>query len=259
MTGTALVNGPGLVNCLCYPSATKAPRGEPKFASSPLKDRYTILDQIKGLLADDHKLVRAGIRSLLERLRDVEVIAEASDGREALRLVEENEPQVVLMDLAMPELNGLEATRRLTRTVPKVRVIILSIYSDQEHVYQALRAGAAGYLLKGAATEELELAIRSVAHGGTYLSPQVSKPVIMEYIRRTNVGLNSRERLSPRQTQILKLIAEGRTTKQVAIELAISIKTVETHRSALMTRIGVRDVAGLVRYAVKTGLVDLQI
>ena len=215
--------------------------------------------QIQVLLADDHKLVRAGIRSLLARLPDVEVIAEASDGREAIRLVEKNEPQIVLMDLAMPELNGLEATQHLTRTFPKVRVIILSIYADEEHVYQALCAGAAGYLLKGAATEELEVAIRSVARGETYLSPAVSKPVIMEYIRRTNVGLRSRERLSPRQTQILKLIAEGKTTKQVALELAISVKTVETHRSALMMRVGVRDVAGLVRYAVRIGLVDLRL
>jgi DNA-binding NarL/FixJ family response regulator len=216
------------------------------------------MTQIRVLLADDHKLVRAGIRSLLERMPDMEVVAEASDGHEAIRLVEQNEPQIVLMDLAMPRLNGLEATRHLTRTFPEVRVLILSIYSDEEHVYQALRAGAAGYLLKGAATEELELAIRSVARGETYLSPPVSKPVIMEYIRRTNVGLTSRERLSPRQAQILKLIAEGRTTKQVALELAISVKTVETHRSALMARIGVHDVAGLVRYAVKVGLVDLQ-
>jgi DNA-binding NarL/FixJ family response regulator len=216
------------------------------------------MTQIRVLLADDHKLVRAGIRSLLERMPDMEVVAEASDGLEAIRLVEQNQPQIVLMDLAMPRLNGLEATRHLTRTFPEVRVLILSIYSDEEHVYQALRAGAAGYLLKGAATEELELAIRSVARGETYLSPPVSKPVIMEYIRRTNVGLTSRERLSPRQAQILKLIAEGRTTKQVALELAISVKTVETHRSALMARIGVHDVAGLVRYAVKVGLVDLQ-
>lgn len=218
-----------------------------------------MMTQIQVLLADDHKLVRAGIRSLLARLPDVEVIAEASDGREAIRLVEKNEPQIVLMDLAMPELNGLEATQHLTRTFPKVRVIILSIYADEEHVYQALCAGAAGYLLKGAATEELELAIRSVARGETYLSPPVSKPVIMEYIRRTNAGRNSRERLSPRQTQILKLIAEGKTTKQVALELAISVKTVETHRSALMMRVGVRDVAGLVRYAVRIGLVDLRL
>jgi DNA-binding NarL/FixJ family response regulator len=216
------------------------------------------MTQIRVLLADDHKLVRAGIRSLLERMPEVEVVAEASDGREAIRLVEQHEPQVVLMDLAMPELNGLEATRHLTLAFPKIRVLILSIYADQEHVYQALVAGAAGYLLKGAATDELELAIRSVAQGETYLSPPVSKPVIMEYIRRTDIGVNSRARLSPRQTQILKLIAEGKTSKQAALELAISVKTVETHRAALMKRTGVHDVAGLVRYAVKIGLVNLQ-
>jgi DNA-binding NarL/FixJ family response regulator len=217
------------------------------------------MNEIRVLLADDHKLVRAGIRSLLERMPGLEVVAEASDGREAIHFVEKYDPQVVLMDLAMPELNGIEATRHLTKKFLNVRVIILSIYSDEEHVYQALRAGAAGYLMKGAATEELELAIRSVARGETYLSPPVSRPVIMEYIRRTNVGLNPREGLSPRQTQILKLIAEGETTKQVALHLAISVKTVETHRSALMKRIGVRDVAGLVRYAVKVGLVDLHL
>jgi len=215
------------------------------------------LGQIKVLLADDHKLVRAGIRSLLERLPDLEVVAEASDGLEAIRLVEENEPELVLMDLAMPELNGLEATWHLTSRFPKVRVIILSIYANEEHVYQALRAGAAGYLLKSAATEELEFAIRSVTRGETYLSPSISKPLILEYIRSTNVGISSLKRLTPRQTQVLKRIAEGKTTKQIALQLAISVKTVETHRSALMTRLGVRDVASLVRYAVKVGLVDL--
>jgi DNA-binding NarL/FixJ family response regulator len=137
------------------------------------------------LLADDHKLVRAGIRSLLERLPDIEVVAEASDGREALRLIGEHRPQIVLMDIAMPELNGVEATRRVAKTFPDVSVIILSIYSDEEHVYQALLAGASGYLLKGAAIEELELAIRAVAQNETYLSPPVSKHVIMEYVRRT--------------------------------------------------------------------------
>ncbi len=217
------------------------------------------MKRIRVLLADDHKLVRAGIRSLLEQLPGVDVVAEASDGKEALLLVKEHQPQVVLMDISMPGLNGLEATRHLTATCPEVRIIILSIYSDEEHVYQSLRAGAAGYLMKDAATEELELAIRSVARGETYLSPPVSKPVITEYIRRRLVGLGPREGISPRQTQILKLIAEGETTKQVALHLAISVKTVESHRSALMKRIGVRDVAGLVRYAVKVGLLDLHL
>ena len=209
------------------------------------------------MLVDDHALVRAGIRSLLEKLAGVEVVAEAGDGLEALRLVAEYHPQVVLMDIAMPNLNGLEATQRLARDFPGVPVIILSIYADEEHVYQALRAGAVGYLLKDAAIAELEMAIRAVAQGETYLSPPISKPVIMEYVRRTNAGLGSTDRLSPRQTEILKLMASGTSMKQIALTLGISVKTVETHRAALMARIGVRDIPGLVRYALKNGLIDL--
>src|SRR5947208_3284509 len=212
---------------------------------------------IRVLLADDHKMVRAGIRSLLERMSGIEVVAEAGDGRETVQFVCEYSPDIVLMDIAMPGMNGLEATRQLTRSHPHIPVIILSMYADEEHVYQALRAGASSYLLKGAAIEELELAIRAVAQGETYLSPPVSKPVIMEYVRRTNIGGGGRENLSPRQTEILKLVAEGKTTKQIALDLAISVKTVETHRMALMTRLGVKDIASLVRYAVKVGLVDL--
>ena len=215
------------------------------------------MDTVRILLADDHKLVRAGIRSLLERLPDIEVVAEASDGREALRLIGEHRPQIVLMDIAMPELNGLEATRRVAKTFPDVSVIILSIYSDEEHVYQALLAGASGYLLKGAAIEELELAIRAVAQGESYLSPLVSKSVIMEYVRRTGADPRSTKRLSPRQTEVLQLIAEGKSMKQIALGLSISVKTVESHRAALMNRIGIHDIAGLVRYAVKIGLIDL--
>jgi DNA-binding NarL/FixJ family response regulator len=212
------------------------------------------VEPIRVLIADDHRLVRAGIRALLERLPGISVVAEANDGREVLRLIRQHKPHLVLMDIAMPALNGLEATRRVAKRFPEVRVIILSTYGDEEHVCQALHAGAAGYLLKGADLEELELAIRSVAQGETYLSPPVSKPVIMEYLRRTNPDLSPRERLSPRQAEILQLIAEGNTAKQIALELSISVKTVETHRTVLMKRIGVRDLAGLIRYAVKIGL-----
>lgn len=214
------------------------------------------MDPTRVLIADDHTLIRAGIRSLLEKLSGIEVVAEASDGREVVRLVAEHRPLIVLMDIAMPNLNGLDATRVLTESYPNVRVIILSIYSDEEHVYQALRAGAAGYLLKGAATEELELAIRSVAQGETYLGPQVSRPVIAEYIRRTKAP-GSGENLSVRQRQVLQLIAEGKTTKQVALELNISVKTVESHRAQLMDRLNIHDVAGLVRYAIRMGLVKV--
>ena len=140
-----------------------------------------MMEKIRVLLADDHQLVRAGIRSLLERISSIEVIGEAGDGREAIRLVEKYNPDVVLTDIAMPGLNGLEVTRHLTKTFPKVRVVILSMYADEEHLHVALRAGAAGYLLKGGAREELKLAIQAAAHGDTYLSPPLSKPVIKEY------------------------------------------------------------------------------
>jgi len=214
------------------------------------------VEQTRVLIADDHTLVRAGIRSLLEKMPGLDVVAEASDGPEALRLVAEHQPEIVLMDIAMPNLNGLDATRALTESYPQVKVIILSIYSDEEHVYQALRAGAAGYLLKDAATEELELAIRSVAHGDTYLGPQISRPLIDEYLHRTKAP-GSVENLSIRQRQVLQLIAEGKTTKQVALELHIGVKTVESHRAQLMDRLNIHDVAGLVRYAIRMGLVKM--
>lgn len=218
----------------------------------------TAADRVRVLLVDDHELVRAGIRSLLERLPDVEVIAEAGDGGEAIRIVEEHNPDVVLTDIAMPLLNGLELTRQLANRFPNVRVLILSMYSDEEHVSLALRCGAAGYLLKGAAREELKLAIRAVAQGETYLSPPVSQPIIREYRNRSAAETCSCRKLTARQTQVLRLIAEGKTTKQVALELNISVKTVESHRMQLMDRLEIHDIAGLVRFAIKVGLVKLE-
>lgn len=214
------------------------------------------MDPTRVLIADDHTLVRAGIRSLLDKLPGIEVIAESGNGMEVLRLVAEHQPRIVLMDIAMPDLNGLEATTRLTELHPNVRVVILSIYSDEEHVYQALRAGASGYLLKGGSIEELELAIRSAARGETFLSPQISRPVIDEYVRRTRAS-RPEEILSTRQQQVLQLIAEGKTMKQVALDLGISVKTAETHRAQLMDRLDIHDVASLVRYAIKMGLVKI--
>jgi DNA-binding NarL/FixJ family response regulator len=214
------------------------------------------MDPTRVLIADDHTLVRAGIRSLLDKLPGIEVVAESGNGTEVLRLVAEHQPRIVLMDIAMPDLNGLEATTRLTELHPNVRVVILSIYSDEEHVYQALRAGASGYLLKGGSIEELELAIRSAARGETFLSPQISRPVIDEYVRRTRAS-RPEEILSTRQQQVLQLIAEGKTMKQVALDLGISVKTAETHRAQLMDRLDIHDVASLVRYAIKMGLVKI--
>ena len=212
------------------------------------------------LLADDHTLVRAGIRSLLEQVPNVEVVAEAYDGRDALRLVQEYQPDLVFMDVTMQGLNGLDATAQITKTCPGVQVIMLSMHKNEEYVSQALRVGAAGYLLKDAATAELVLAVQAVARGATYLSPAVSKHVVARYLQRVNSTTGSTSEpsappLTVRQREILQLIAEGHTTKQIASLLHLSTKTVETHRSQLMDRLGIRHIAGLVRYAVRTGLV----
>ena len=210
---------------------------------------------IRVLLADDHTLVRAGIRSLLENMVGIEVIAEASDGRDALRLVRAHRPDVVLMDIAMPGLNGLEAAARIAKKFPNVRVVILSMHVNEEYVLQALRAGAAGYMVKGADAAELEIAIRAVARGETYLSPMVSKHVVTDYIQRISGETSPLELLTPRQREVLQLIAEGYSTKKIARTLKISVKTVETHRMQLMERLDIHDIAGLVRYAIRVGLV----
>ena len=214
-----------------------------------------MMKPIRVLLADDHTLVRAGIRSLLENMEGIEVIAEAGDGREALRLVRTHRPDVVLMDIAMPGLNGLEAAARIAKKFPNVRVIILSMHVNEEYVLQALRAGAAGYMVKGADAAELEIAIRAVARGGTYLSPMVSKHVVTDYIQRISGETSPLELLTPRQREVLQLIAEGYSTKKIARTLKISVKTVETHRMQLMERLDIHDIAGLVRYAIRIGLV----
>ena len=214
------------------------------------------------ILVDDHQLVRAGIRSLLQRLHDVQVVAEASDGAEALRLIAAEQPDIVLMDIGMAGLNGLEATERIAQVFPDVRVIILSMHDNKEYVLQALRAGAAGYLLKDSAKAELELAVRAVAGGETYLSPPVSKHVIAAYVQRAigapEMPMNDvpLERLTSRQREILRLIAAGHTSQTIAGTLGISVKTVETHRAQIMERLDIHDLAGLVRYAVRMGLVN---
>lgn len=214
--------------------------------------------RIRVLIADDHALVRAGIRALVEKQPNMEVVAEANDGREALRLARQHQPNIVLMDIAMPELNGLEALRQLVKESPGARSIILSMHSDEEHVWRALQAGASGYLVKGSSLAELELAINSVARGETYLSPGVSKHVISEYVRRTRAECETGDKLTPRQRETLQLIAEGKSTKQIALILNISVKTVESHRAQLMKRLGAPDVVSLVRHALRLGLVSLE-
>ncbi len=209
---------------------------------------------IRIILADDHTLVRAGFRALFQSIEGIEVVAEASDGREALRLIAVHQPDIILMDIAMSGLNGLEAAARVVQEFPDVRVVMLSMHANEEYVLQALRYGAMGYLLKDASVTELELAIKAVVRNETYLSPAVSKHVV-EYVQRIGGEPSSLERLTARQREILQLIAEGRTTQEIAQTLNISIKTVESHRAQLMERLDIHDVAGLVRYAIRMGVV----
>jgi DNA-binding NarL/FixJ family response regulator len=209
---------------------------------------------IRVLLVDDHALVRAGIRSLLNGMADVVVVAEAASGEDGLLLAERERPDVVLMDIAMKGITGLESAARLRDRLPDIRVIILSMHSGEEYVLQALRAGAAGYLLKDAATGELELALRSVIRGESWLSPAVSRQVVEGYVQRVG-GEPGTEVLTARQREVLALVAAGKSTKEIAFTLNLSVKTIETHRAQIMERLGIRDVPGLVRYALRTGLV----
>ncbi len=212
------------------------------------------MSPLRVLLAEDHTLVRAGIRALLESLEGVEVVAEAADGREALRLAQTHHPDILLMDITMKELNGLEAAARLAKERPATRVIILSMHADQAYVHQALQAGASGYLLKGSDLAELELALKAVARGDTYLSPAVSKNFVGDLLNGKKPTANPLDELTPRQREILQLVAEGRTTKEIASRLNLSIKTIETHRTQLMERLDIHDVAGLVKFAIRVGL-----
>ncbi len=213
--------------------------------------------RIRILIVDDHTLVRAGISMLVATMADVEVVAEASDGSEALRLIEQHRPQIVLMDIAMKTLNGLDTTAKIAAAYPDVRVLILSMHANEEYVLQALRAGASGYLLKEAATAELEIALHAVSRGETYLSPPVSRAVVDGYVHRVSER-QSDDGLTPRQREILRLIAKGLGTKEIAFRLDLSVKTIETHRAMIMDRLGIRDIAGLTRYAIRSGLISVE-
>jgi DNA-binding NarL/FixJ family response regulator len=213
------------------------------------------MQPIRILIADDHNLVRAGIVALLKSIDGVSVIAQAGDGREALEMTLRERPDIALLDIAMPKLNGMEVAARISKESPQVRVLMLSTYVNEEYVLQALRAGAVGYLVKGADTPELELALKALMRGESYLSPAISKHLITDYAKRIGGEAGSLELLTPRQREVLQLIAEGHSTKEIAHQLKISIKTVETHRSVLMERLDIHDLAGLVRYAVRVGMV----
>jgi len=213
---------------------------------------------IRVLVADDHALFRAGIRKLLQSFEGIDVVDEAADGHEAIRLSATHRPDVLLMDIGMPGLNGVEAAARLTREGPRPRVIILSMHTGEEYVLRAIRAGAAGYLLKDAKPAELEAAVRAVARGEIYLSPAISRYLVEDYVRRGSIERGPLDRLTPRQREVLQLIAEGNTTKAIAAKLGLSTKTVETHRAQLMERLDTHDIAALVRLAIRLGLVESQ-
>lgn len=211
---------------------------------------------IKIILADDHPIVRAGIRAELEKIPQVQIAAEADDGRQAIELVAAHQPDVVFMDISMHGLNGLEATTRISRDHPKVRVIILSMHQSEEYFWQALRAGAAGYLLKKAATLEISTALEQVLNGEVFLSKEISSRLVQRLPTQIARQKRPLDQLTERQREILQLIAEGQTTKAIALILNISAKTVEYHRMRLMEQLNIFDVPGLVRFALQSGLIS---
>jgi len=214
--------------------------------------------KIKVLLADDHKIFRDGLRSLIEKEPEMEVVAEAENGRKAARLAEKLAPDVIIMDVSMPDMNGIEATRTITSATPDVKLIALSMHSDRRFVLGMLEAGAAGYLLKDCAFEELAGAIRQVARGNSYLSPKIADVVVKGYLNKgTQFAPEEVSPLTSREREILQLIAEGLSTKEIASHVCLSIKTVETHRRNIMEKLNIRSIAELTKYSIREGLVTL--
>jgi DNA-binding NarL/FixJ family response regulator len=220
------------------------------------------MKKIKILLADDHSVVRQGLRTLLQSAPEFSVIGEAANGEEAVRLAKTRPPDIVIIDISMPKLNGIEATRRIKENNPAAKVLILTIHENEEYVYQMIRAGANGYVLKNADKKELFAAVRAVAGGERFFSPGISKLIIDEFIkqaREQNAGKqSSAPHLTKRETEILRFIALGLTNKKIAEKLFLSIRTVNTHRTNLMQKLNIHDTAGLVRYAIQNGIVDVK-
>lgn len=216
------------------------------------------MTKIRVLLADDHTIVRDGIRSLLEDEEDMEVVAEAKDGREAVRLAQIEQPDVVLMDVVMPLLNGREATCQIKRENPQIHVLVLTMHENEEYVRQMLAAGAAGYVLKDAAARDLIKAIRSVHHGEAVLSPAVTRLVLEDYLRWADLEEQPDENcLTTREREVLQLIAEGYTNRQMAEILSISIKTVQSHRGNLMAKLDIHDKGELIKYAIQKKIIEI--
>jgi len=214
--------------------------------------------RIKVVVADDHAIVREGVRMILAREQDIEVVGEAGDGQQALDLVASLRPQVVIMDISMPGMGGVEATQRLKAKHPEVQVLALTMHEDETYVFQLLRAGAAGYVLKRAAAQDLVQAVRAAAKGEAFLYPSIARKVVEDYLKRVETG-EERERydgLTTREKEILTLIAQGLSNQQIAEKLYISIKTVQTHRAHILEKLGLHDRTELVRYAIRKGLIQ---
>ena len=213
---------------------------------------------IKVLIADDHAIVRKGIGFILGQEWDIEVVGEAEDGREAISLTQEIKPDIVLMDISMPRLNGLEATRRIKKALPEIKVIVLSMYNDEEYVFKILKAGSSGYVLKQSAPRELITAIHEVYKGNSFLSPPISSKLIEKWMQNEETAANGDlyDTLSDREKEVLQLIAEGLTNREMSRELNLSVKTIETHRSTLMRKLNISHTAGLTRYAIIKGIIE---
>ena len=219
------------------------------------------MKKIKLLVADDHKIFRQGIKKLLEEESDLQVVGEASDGRDAVKKATELKPDVILMDIAMANLNGLEATRHIKKQLPSAKVIMVTMHKNEEYVLQSFQAGASGFILKEGAVEELVSAIRSINSDKSFLSPSISKTLIDAYMRKMETGKTETpfDLLTDMEREVLQLIAEGYTNREVAKSLFISVKTVEAHRAHIMQKLNIHDIAKLVKYAIQKGLVDLNV
>jgi len=217
------------------------------------------MKKVRLLVADDHKIFRQGIKKLLEEEPDLQVVGESADGRETVKKATELKPDIVLMDIAMSNLNGLEATKQIKKVLPEVKVIMLTMHKNEEYVLQSFQAGASGYILKEGAVEELVSAIRSISADKSFLSPTVSKTLVDAYLRKMETGKTETpfDLLTDREREVLQLIAEGYTNREVAKQLFISVKTVEAHRAHIMQKLNIHDIAKLVKYAIQKGLVDL--
>lgn len=215
---------------------------------------------IRVILADDHKILRAGIREMLEKQTDIQVVGEAEDGRTALNLVKELNPDIVIMDIGMPDLNGIEVTYQITSSNKNIKVIALSMYADRRFVRGMLKAGAIGYLLKDCALEDLMSAIRAAVENRVFMSPKIADIVMKDHIQQLKkTDFSVYTVLSSRERQVLQLLAEGSSTREISVKLSISIKTVETHRQQIMEKLNINNIAGLTKYSIKEGITSLEI